>query len=92
MRSVLDVEPEDLARLERLDHLDAPLGLDLALRHRVDVDEAQIRPGERDDGEGAERQQERPACRGRRSLEDFQRRGKELPIAAGARARHQARA
>lgn len=90
MRPVPDIELEDLAGFERLDHLDAPLGLDLPLRHRVDVDEAEIRPGERDDGESAERQKESPACRGRWRLEDFERRRQEFAIAVSPR--HQARA
>jgi hypothetical protein len=84
MRPVPDIELEDLAGFERLDHLDAPLGLDLPLRHRMNVDKAEIRPGERDDGEGAERQEEGPACRRRRRLEDFERRRQELAIAVRA--------
>jgi hypothetical protein len=52
VRAVFYVEPGDFAGLQGLDELDTPLGFDLPLRDRMDVDVADEGPSERDQGEG----------------------------------------
>ena len=81
--AVLGVDGGDLARIERLDDLDAPSGFELAWRDRIDVETADEGPG---DGEGEERtdgQHQRHGQWRRRRLQDLDRGGQKFSVASG---------
>ena len=79
---VLDMDGDDLARVERLDHLGVPGRIDLAGRHRVHVEPAEKRPGERGREEGADHEHRHDGQRRRRHLQNLDRRRQEFAVAA----------
>ena len=78
--AVLDVDGHDLAGIERLHDLGLAARLDLSGGDRVDVEPAEIRPGERTGDGEADIEEERYADRRWRRLQDLDRGGQELLI------------
>ena len=88
MLAVFDMDGHHLAAVDGLDGLHAAGGLDLALRHRDDVDAAEIAPGNDKGEQAADRPDEPDLHRRRRGFQDRKRRGQELAV--GARLSHSA--
>ena len=80
-RAVGDTDVFDPAGLHRLDDLDPPGRLELALRGGDDVDPAEIGPDQRRQDEGADDPQERDMDRRGRRFQDLERRRQEFPVA-----------
>lgn len=80
MIAIGDEDRSHLAGFERLDHLDAPVRLDLAVRHGDDVDATEKSPADSCDDERGNDQDEGEAHRGSRRLQNFQVCGKEPAV------------
>src|SRR5208337_5189877 len=78
----LDMNRRNVSGIERLDHLGIAWRLDLAWSDGVDVEPTEVRPGQCGEGEGAGRRHQCDRSGRRRRLENFQRGGQKLAIAA----------
>ncbi len=92
--AILDMDGADDAGGERLHHLDAAAGHDLAGRRGDDIDLADTRPRHREREHADDGERQRPADRRGRRLDDLQRSGQKgelIPATKIARARQRER-